>query len=67
MIEWLRVRLRERSTWAGLVAIALAVALLVVPITFEGEVAAQLSANIQWLITALFAAGLGGVVWHKKV
>lgn len=67
MIEWLRVRLRERTTWAGIVAIGLAVALLIVPIKFEGEVAAQLSANIQWLITALFIGGLGGVVWHRKV
>jgi hypothetical protein len=67
MIEWLRVRLHEKSTWAGIVAIGLAAALLIVPIKFEGDVALQLSANIQWLITALFVGGLGGVVWHRKV
>lgn len=66
MIAWIRARLGEKSTWAGIVAIALALALLVVPVHFEGEVAAQLSANIQWLIGALFVGGLGGVIWHKQ-
>jgi hypothetical protein len=67
MIEYIRARLREKSTWAGLVAIALALALLIVPVHFEGDVAAQLSANIQWLIGALFIGGLGGVIWQGKV
>jgi hypothetical protein len=67
MIEYIRARLREKSTWAGLVAIALALALLIVPVHFEGDVAAQLTANIQWLISALFVGGLGGVVWHRNV
>jgi hypothetical protein len=67
MIEWLKSRLHERSTWAGIVAIALAVALLVVPLHVEGEAAAMLSENIKWLIGALFASGLGGIIWHRKV
>ena len=67
MIEWLKARLHERSTWAGIVAIALAIALLIVPLHVESEAAAQLSANIQWLITALFASGLGGIIWHRKI
>lgn len=67
MIEWLKARLHEKSTWAGLLAIALAIALLIVPLHVESEAAAQLSNNIQWLITALFASGLGGIIWHRKV
>ena len=67
MIEYIQARLREKSTWAGLLAIALAIALLIVPLKVEGEAAAQLSANIQWLITALFASGLGGIIWHRKI
>ncbi len=67
MIEYIKARLREKSTWAGLLAIALAIALLIVPLHVEGEAAAQLSNNIQWLITALFASGLGGIIWHRKV
>jgi len=66
-MDWIKARLREKSTWGGVIAIALAVALLVVPVHFEGEVAAQLSANIQWLIGALFIGGLGGVIWQGKV
>lgn len=67
MVEYIRDRLREKSTWAGLLAIALAVALLIVPLGVEGEAAAQLSDNIRWLITALFASGLGGIIWHRKI
>jgi hypothetical protein len=67
MIEYIRARLREKSTWAGLLAIVLAIALLIVPLKVEAEAAAQLSNNIQWLITALFASGLGGIIWHRKV
>ena len=67
MMNWIRDRLREKSTWAGLLAIALAVALLIVPLHVEGDAAAQLSNNIQWLITALFASGLGGIIWHRKI
>jgi hypothetical protein len=66
MINWIRARLRERSTHMGLVAVALAVALLVVPLHVEGEAAAMLSDNIKWLIGALFVGGLGGVVWQGK-
>lgn len=67
MIDYIRARLREKSTWAGLLAIVLAIALLIVPLKVEAEAAAQLSNNIQWLITALFASGLGGIIWHRKV
>lgn len=66
MINWIRARLQERSTHMGLVAVALAVALLVVPLHVEGEAAAMLSDNIKWLIGALFVGGLGGVVWKRK-
>lgn len=66
MIDWLRARLRERSTHMGLVAVALAVALLVVPLVAPAEAASLLSSNIQWLITALFVGGLGSVVWREK-
>ena len=67
MIEYIKARLREKTTWAGLLAIVLAIALLIVPLHVEAEAAAQLSNNIQWLITALFASGLGGIIWHRKV
>ena len=66
MLNWIKARLHERSTWAGIVAIALAVALLIVPIKLDGEAAAQLSENIKWLIGALFVGGLGGVLWRDK-
>jgi uncharacterized membrane protein len=66
MIDWIKARLHERSTWMGVVAMALAVALLIVPVKLEGEAAAQLSENIKWLIGALFVGGLGGVIWHPK-
>jgi hypothetical protein len=66
MINWIRARLQERSTHMGLVAVALALALLVVPLHVEGEAAAMLSENIKWLIGALFVGGLGGVVWQGK-
>lgn len=66
MINWIRARLQERSTHMGLVAVALAVALLVVPLHVEGEAAAMLSDNIKWLIGALFVGGLGGVLWQGK-
>ena len=66
MINWIRDRLQERSTHMGLVAVALALALLVVPLHVEGEAAAMLSDNIKWLIGALFVGGLGGVLWQGK-
>ncbi len=66
MINWIRARLNERSTHMGLVAVALALALLVVPLHVEGEAAAMLSDNIKWLIGALFVGGLGGVLWQGK-
>lgn len=66
MMNWIRARLQERSTHMGLVAVALAVALLVVPLHVEGEAAAMLSDNIKWLIGALFVGGLGGVLWRGK-
>ena len=66
MIKYIRARLSERSTHMGLVAVALALALLVVPLHVEGEAAAMLSDNIKWLIGALFVGGLGGVVWQGK-
>jgi hypothetical protein len=67
MIEWLKSRLHERSTWAGIVAIALAISLLVIPVIMPADAAALASQNVQWLITALFVGGLGGVVWHRKI
>ena len=67
MIDWLKSRLHERSTWAGIVAIALAVSLLVIPVIMPADAAALASQNVQWLITALFVGGLGGVVWHRKI
>lgn len=67
MIEWLKARLHEKSTWAGLLAIALAVSLLVIPVIMPADAAALVSQNVQWLITALFVGGLGGVVWHRKI
>jgi len=66
MVQWLRARLKERTTYMGLVAVGLAVALLVVPIGLEGEAATLLSQNIQWLIGALFVGGLSGVIWKEK-
>jgi hypothetical protein len=67
MIEWIKSRLHERSTWAGIVAIALAISLLVIPVIMPADAAALASQNVQWLITALFVGGLGGVVWHRKI
>ncbi len=67
MIEWLRARLHEKTTWAGLLAIVLGAALLVIPVVMPADAAALASQNVQWLITALFIGGLGGVVWHRKV
>jgi hypothetical protein len=67
MMDYIRARLREKSTWAGIVAIALAVSLLIIPAIMPADAAALASQNVQWLITALFIGGLGGVVWHKKV
>jgi len=67
MIEYIRARLREKTTWAGIVAIALAVSLLIIPAIMPADAAALASQNVQWLITALFIGGLGGVVWHRKV
>jgi hypothetical protein len=66
VIDWIKARLQERTTIMGIVAIALAVALLIVPIKLDGEAAAQLSENIKWLIGALFVGGLGGVLWRDK-
>jgi len=66
MIEWMRVRLRERTTYMGLIAVALAVALLVNPLVVPIDAAMQLSDNVKWLIGALFVGGLGGVIWKEK-
>jgi hypothetical protein len=66
-MDYIRARLREKSTWAGIVAIALAVSLLIIPAIMPADAAALASQNVQWLITALFIGGLGGVVWHRKV
>ena len=62
----MRARLHERTTYMGLVAIALALALLIVPTILPAEASAQLSENIKWLITALFVGGLGGVIFPEK-
>ena len=66
MIEWLKARAHERSTWMGLIAIALAVSLLVIPIVLPADAAALASENAKWLISALFVGGLGGVLWKDK-
>lgn len=66
MIDWIKARLHERSTWMGVVAIALALSLLVIPIVMPADAAALASQNVQWLIGALFVGGLGGVLWHPK-
>lgn len=66
MIEWMRARLRERTTYMGLIAVALAVSLLVIPLVVPVDAAMQLSDNVKWLIGALFTAGLGGVIWKEK-
>jgi hypothetical protein len=50
----------------GIVAIALAMSLVLVPVHFPAEVATLMSTNIQWLIGALFVGGLGGVIWKEK-
>lgn len=63
---WLKTRLKEKTTWMGIVAIALALALVYVPVHFPAEVATLMSTNIQWLIGALFVGGLGGVIWKEK-
>jgi hypothetical protein len=67
MMDWIRARLTEKTTWAGIVAIALAVSLLIIPVVMPADAAALASQNVQWLIGALFIGGLGGVVWHRKV
>jgi len=67
MINWIRARLQERSTHMGLVAVALAVSLLIIPAVMPADAAALASQNVQWLIGALFASGLGGIIWHRKV
>jgi xanthine/uracil permease len=67
MIEWIKAGLASRkSTIAGLLAIALAVALLVIPAIMPAEAAALASENVRWLIGALFASGLGGLLWHGQ-
>lgn len=66
VITWIKARLKENTTRMGIVAIALGVALLVVPVFFPADVASLMSTNIQWLIGALFVGGLGGVIWKEQ-
>jgi hypothetical protein len=66
MIDYIKTRLAERSTIMGLVAIALAVSLLIIPAVMPADAAALASQNVQWLIGALFVGGLGGVLWQGK-
>lgn len=66
MIDWIKARLQERSTIMGIVAIALAMSLLVIPVVMPADAAALASQNVQWLIGALFVGGLGGVLWQGK-
>lgn len=66
MIDWLKARLKERSTHMGLVAVALAASLLVIPLVVPVDAAMQLSDNVKWLLGALFVGGVGGVIWHPK-
>ena len=66
MMNWIKARLQERSTIMGLVAVALAIALLVIPVVMPADAAALASQNVQWLIGALFVGGLGGVLWKGK-
>ena len=65
-MNWIKTRLQERSTIMGIVAIALAVSLLVIPVVMPADAAALASQNVQWLIGALFVGGLGGVLWKGK-
>lgn len=66
MLTYIKGKLSERSTIAGIVAILLAVALLVVPLVIPAEKASLVSTNIQWLIGALFIGGIGGVLFPEK-
>lgn len=66
MIDWLKVRLKERSTHMGLVAVLLASSLLVIPLVVPVDAAMQLSDNVKWLLGALFVGGVGGVIWKEK-
>jgi hypothetical protein len=66
LVTWIKARLNEDTTWMGIIAIGLAVALIVVPAAFPPEIASLMSTNIQWLIGALFVGGLGGVIWREK-
>jgi hypothetical protein len=66
MINWIKARLRERTTYMGLVAAALAASLLVIPLVAPADAAMHLSDNVKWLIGALFVGGLGGVIWKEK-
>lgn len=66
VVAWIQARLAEKTTWMGIVAIALASSLVLVPMHFPAEVAQLMSTNIQWLIGALFIGGLGGVIWKEK-
>lgn len=65
-MEWVRARLRERTTYMGITALALAASLLVIPLVVPIDAAMQLSDNVKWLIGALFVGGLGGVIWKEK-
>lgn len=66
MLDWLKARMRERSTLMGLVAITLAISLLVIPAVMPADAAALASENVKWLIGALFASGIGAVLWNEK-
>ena len=66
MIAYLKARLGERSTAAGLLALALAGLLVAVPFIAPPDRAAMVTANVQWLIGALFVGGLGGVLFPEK-
>ena len=66
MLDYLKARIGERSTSMGITAIALALGLVIVPLVVSPEKAALVSANLQWLIGALFVGGLGGVLFPDK-
>lgn len=66
MIEYLKDRIGERTTYAGLAAIVLGLALILVPIFVHVEVATVVSDNIKWVITSLFVGGMGSVLLPDK-
>lgn len=67
MIAWIKKGLVSyKTTIAGVLAILLAVSLMVIPVILPSEAAGLASENVKWLIGALFASGLGGMLWRGE-